>query len=150
MSFRVINEPKSLIANFVSAVNDVPFSAGNGYAALGLVRDDSLVAGVVYNGFSWPDILMHIGAVPGRHWLTREFLFAMFDYPFRQLRCARVTGLIPKKNKDCRIFAEHLGFEFEGKMRRALPDDDLMVYGLLEEKSTWHREAFKNRIREAA
>lgn len=144
--FRIINEPKNLIGNFVASVNAVPFNPGNDFSALGLARDDELISGIIYNGFSWPDILMHIGSVPGRKWLNREFLYSMFAYPFVQLRCQRVTGLIPRKNKDCRRFAEHLGFEFEGKMRRALVDDDLMVYGLLEEKCKWHREEFRARI----
>lgn len=143
--FRIISEPRGLIANFVAQASGARFEVEGSYAAIALLRDDEIRAGVLYNGFAWPNILMHIGAVPGRHWLTREFLFAMFDYPFRQLRCRRVTGTIPRKNKDCRKFAENLGFEFEGKMRNAAEDDDLMVYGLLEEKCRFHRENFKQR-----
>ena len=81
--------------------------------------------------------MAHIAGKPGRRWLTREFLFAIFDYPFNQLGVRRITGLVPKKNKDARRFDEHLGFEYEGNMRNALADDDMIIYGMLKEKCKW-------------
>lgn len=127
----IITQPKETIAKFVSWANKEEHWPWENYSALGLLNDGALVAGVLYNHYHHPSIMMHVGALQGRMWLTREFLFAAFDYPFNQLKVNRITALVPKKNKDARKFDEHLGFKLEGVMRQALADDDMMVYGLL-------------------
>ena len=128
----IICQPKEAIAKFVSWANKEEHWPWENFSALGLLGDDgALVAGVLYNHYHHPSIMMHVGALQGRMWLTREFLFAAFDYPFNQLKVNRVTALVPKKNKDARKFDEHLGFKLEGVMRQALSDDSMMVYGML-------------------
>ena len=133
----IITQPKEYIANFVQLMGGGgPFKE---YTAIGLVRNNELVAGVIYTFYTGANICMHVGAKPGRMWLNREFLHACFDYPFNELKCRRVTGLVPKKNKQARRFDEHLGFTLEGMMRHALADDDICVYGLLKENCKWSR-----------
>ena len=61
----------------------------------------------------------------------------MFDYPFNQLGVNRITGLVAKKNKEARRFDEHLGFKYEGNMRHALADDDMLIYGMLKRECKW-------------
>ena len=81
--------------------------------------------------------MAHIAGKPGKRWLNRDFLFAMFDYPFNQLGVNRITGLVAKKNKEARRFDEHLGFKYEGNMRHALADDDMLIYGMLKRECKW-------------
>jgi RimJ/RimL family protein N-acetyltransferase len=115
-------------------------SWGDWYQAIGLERDGELVAVVVFNLYSGADVAMHIAAVPGRRWMTRQFLRAAFRYPFIQLGCRRVSGFVPVTNLDAQRFDEHLGFRREGLMREALPNgEDVIVYGMLERESRWHR-----------
>lgn len=109
-------------------------SWGDWYQAIGWEKDGELQAVVVYNYCSKADISMHVAAVPGRRWMTREFLKAVFAYPFKQLGVRRVTGFVPAKNTDAQRFDEHLGFEREGYMKHAMPDDDVIVYGMLRER----------------
>lgn len=109
-------------------------SWGEWYQALGLERAGELVAAVIFNLYSSEDIAMHVAAVPGRRWMTREFLRAAFRYPFVQLRVRRVTGYVPAKNTVAIAFDEHLGFEREGLLRHALPDDDVVILGMLRER----------------
>ena len=110
-------------------------SWGEWCEAIGLEEDGELLAVVVYNLYSSADIAMHIAAVPGRRWMTREFLRVAFRYPFVQLGCRRVSGYVPASNADAQRFDEHLGFQREGLMRHALPDDDIIVYGMLREEA---------------
>jgi len=101
--------------------------------AIGLERDGQLCAVVVYDNFSEVDCSMHIASDGTKRWMNRALLSAAFLYPFRQLKFRRVTGLVPAKNTAALRFDEHLGFEREGLCRNALPDDDLVVLGLLRE-----------------
>jgi RimJ/RimL family protein N-acetyltransferase len=110
---------------------------GAWYQAIGLERDGQLVASVVYNYYTGFNIAMHIAAIPGCRWLTKEYLKVAFRYPFEQLNVQRVTGYVPSTNLTARRFDEHLGFVEEGRMRQALPDDDLIVYGMLKTECRW-------------
>lgn len=115
-------------------------SWGEWCEAIGLERDGELIAVVVYNLFSGADIAMHIAAVPGRRWMTREFLRVAFRYPFVQLGVRRVTGYVPASNADALRFDLHLGFVQEGCMREAMENgEDIIVLGMLERECRWHR-----------
>ena len=140
----IIAQPKAEIAAFVSRIQGEHLPWGN-YSALGLVKGGRLVAGVVYNHASHCNIAMHIAA-EGRFWPTPEFVFALFDYPFNQLKLRRMTGLVAKKNAAARRFAEHLGAKLEGSMRHALPHDDLLIYGMLRRECRWISETFRERL----
>ena len=101
--------------------------------AIGLKRDGVIIAATVFDGFSECDCNMHIASNGSGHWLTRKFLISSFAYPFIQLKLRRVTGLVPAKNTNALRFDHHLGFITEGVCRYALPDDDIVVLGLLRE-----------------
>jgi len=132
----IVAQPKEAIAEFVKKTIGETQPYEN-YSAIGLVKNDLLVAGAIYNHYNGSDININFAAEPGARWMTREFLYACFDYPFNQLTCRRASVLVPKKNKTARKFTVHLGFEYEGNMRKALPNDDMIIYGLLKENCKW-------------
>lgn len=101
------------------------------HEAIGLERNGQLIAGTVYDHYTISNVNMSFAAMPGRQWLTRTYLQAMFRYPFVQLGVRRVTGLIASKNVDSLRFAAHLGATVDGVMKDALPDDDLVIMGIL-------------------
>jgi len=111
---------------------------GKGCIALGLEEDGELIAGVVYNWYTGPSISIHVAAEPGRRWLNRDFLFRVFAYPFLQLNCNRVTGLVRVDNLDAQRFDEHLGFVREGVIRQGAEDKtDFILYGMLKDECRW-------------
>ena len=110
------------------------FGGWGEFQAFGWEKNGELQAVVVFNYYSGADICMHVAAVPGKRWMTREFLRTVFAYPFLQLNCRRISGYIPAKAKDVIAFDSHIGFVFEGRKRAALPDDDLVVMGMLREE----------------
>lgn len=103
----------------------------NDAQTIGLERDGEIVAAVVYDGFSAADCNMHIASDGTGRWLNKTLLLAAFGYPFTQLNLRRVTGLVPAKNKQAIAFDKHLGFRIEGYCHHALPDDDIVVMGML-------------------
>jgi len=112
------------------------FGSFGAAVGIGWARNGELLAGVAYNEFNGANINAHI-ASSGRHWLTRDFLWAIFDYPFRQLGVQRITGLVGEGNAAARRFDEHLGFTLETKLTGAHPTGDLLVYVMWKHDCRW-------------
>lgn len=104
------------------------------YSAIGLELDGELVAGVVYTLYTGINgaVMMHVASDGSRKWMTPAFLGACFRFPFLQLQCRRVTGLVRADNFPAQRFDEHLGFRREGLIREGCNDGvDLILYGML-------------------
>ena len=72
--------------------------------------------------------------------MNRDFLFRVFAYPFLQLHCRRVTGLVRVDNLPAQKFDEHLGFVREGLIRSACTDGtDMILYGMLADECKFLR-----------
>jgi RimJ/RimL family protein N-acetyltransferase len=111
---------------------------GPGSTAIGLEEDNELIAGVAFNMYTKASICMHVAAMPGKRWMTKDFLWRSFAYPFIQLGCNRVTGLVREDNFVAQKFDEHLGFKREGLLRRACTDgQNMILYGMLREECRW-------------
>jgi RimJ/RimL family protein N-acetyltransferase len=110
------------------------------YAALGLAEIDeegfaTFLAGVIYHNWRQPNIEITFAAT--RNWATRGFIRSVFNAPFNQMGCTRITCLTPKRNKKSRNLLTKLGFVPEGNLRRALSGRDLLIYGMLKEECKW-------------
>lgn len=123
------------------------FGAAQG---IGWRKAGEIVAGVVFNDFNGVNCCMHVAALPGSRWLCREYLWTCFDYPFRQLKVRRVTGLVGEGNLAARKFDEHLGFELETTLEQAHPTGNLLVYRMFEKDCKWIRPDFEKRFAKAA
>lgn len=122
----VFSEPGRVYA-FVRERVKVPLTSN--VKAIGLERRGELIAGVLYDGFTGPNIWMHVAAKSGARWATGEFLRAAFSYPFLQLGCDRVSGAVDASNSQARRFDEHLGFEEEARLKGAAADGgDVILY----------------------
>lgn len=127
----VWNEPER-VTRFVAALTGEDEYRDS--QAIGLECDGELVAGVVYQLYTGPggSMLMHVASDGSRHWMTRAYLSACFRYPFVQMQCRRVTGLVRADNAEAQRFDEHLGFKREGLLRQGCTDGtDMIVYGML-------------------
>lgn len=69
--------------------------------------------------------------------VTKEFLFAIFDYPFNQLGCKRVTGLVPSDNLRAQEVNEKLGWKRETVLKDYFLDGDGIVYVMRKEDCRW-------------
>lgn len=99
--------------------------------AVGFGDGNRLRVVTLYDGFSACDCNIHIASDRSGHAFTLGFLRASFAHPFLQWNLRRVTGLVPSKNTAALRFDYHLGFKYEGLCRDALPDDDVIVLGML-------------------
>ena len=104
--------------------------------AIGMAHEGKLIAGVVYFIYRPPSIEMAIASI-SRKFCTRTVLRHVFDYPFNQLNCKRITVMVNSKNHAVRKFDERLGFVHEGTLRDAHPNDDAEIYGMLKNECRW-------------
>lgn len=122
----------------------IGFSPRSDVAAIGWQSDGQLRAVTLWDGFSACDCNIHIASDGKGNWLSRSFLRASFLHPFVQWDLRRVTGLVPARNEAALRFDLHLGFVREGVVRHALPDDDIILLGMLREDCRWIPEKFRS------
>lgn len=126
------------VGEWVSRVAGMLWVPGLG-TTLGLINhQNELVAGVIYTDFSGKggSLSMHVAAVSGQ-WLTRDFLYLSFHYPFVQLDCRMVFGVIPSTNHKAKRFLERLGFSLKATLEFAQPNGDTLIYGLARDDCRW-------------
>lgn len=77
--------------------------------AIARVRRDKLIGGVIFTNFTGESISIHTASWDG-HWVNRDLLFVVFDYPFNQLGVKRIFGRLPETNTQAHSFNLHCGF----------------------------------------
>lgn len=106
-----------------------PLPASEHMVGIGLEEDGQLSAGVIYEGYNGQSVWMHVAAVPGRRWMTRDYLRCCFDYPFNVMNVNRISGWVEADNMEARRFDENLGFKHETTLSKAGKNGtDVMVY----------------------
>lgn len=108
------------------------------YQAVAVERGGKLIAGVVYDRHSGNDCCMHVSGIG--YWATPGTLRTFFSFPFMQWKYQRVTALVASKNHKCLTLVDRLGFTPEGRLREGLPNDDLMIFGMLRRECRWLEE----------
>lgn len=117
---------------------------------IGWARNGIGIAGVVYSDYNGPNIVCHIASDGTRKWLTRQFLWTIFDYPFNQIECQRITVCIGQGNRNSIKFVTHLGFQLEATLESAHPTGDLLVWRMFKKDCRWISQDFAKPYAKAA
>jgi hypothetical protein len=98
--------------------------------ALGLEEGGEIVAGVVFNGYTGPDIEITVAALPGK--VSPRFVRACGRYVFNQLGCLRAS--ITTEQPEVIRLAHRLGAQTEGRKRNGFGlNRDAVLLGILKE-----------------
>jgi RimJ/RimL family protein N-acetyltransferase len=111
-----------------------------GAQCFGMLRDDRIIACVLFDGHNGSSVYMHVASSATR-WVTREYIRVVFDYAFRQLGCRVIIGLVAESNLKARRFDEHMGFAESGRIRNGCPDGDLIIYTMQRDECRWFEVA---------
>ena len=112
------------------------------FQCIGFARENELMCVVILYHQTTNGVFCSFAATNPR-WASKENIRAWGYWIFEQLKLDRVTAAIKKNNKRSRKFVEGIGFHVEGKLRKAVDGEDMIIYGLLkEEHDTWLRKAF--------
>lgn len=100
-------------------------------------KNDDLLAVVMYQRYTpLTAVTMHvIGYTP--NWLSRDFIWICFHYPFMQLGCERVFGLVHSENAAALRFDTKLGFKVETRVRKVYPDGDQIILVMERAECRW-------------
>ena len=113
------------------------------YEAMGVEKDGELIAGVVFDDYvENTRCAMHCAGV-GKNWLSKEFLFVLFDYAFRQLGCKVVVLTVDSENTDSVKFISHLGFEEKCRIEGGSPAGDLIIFTMRRVNCHWLKRKTK-------
>lgn len=145
-SYRILLGADDDVGAWVCARTPNPqaWVSGGGHA-IGWTCGNKLVAGVTYSLFNGQNVWMSIASEDYR-WLNRANLWAIFHYPFKQLKVKRISALIDASNKRSQRFVERLGLSREATLVDSAPDGDQFVYRLFASECKWlndlrfHRE----------
>ncbi len=90
------------------------------------VVDEEFIGGVLFSNYTGESIGIHSGAVSPL-WLSRDLLFVIFDYPFRQLCVKRIFGQVPEDNHRALSFNENIGFRKVARIEGVFPNNTACV-----------------------
>jgi hypothetical protein len=104
---------------------------------IGQEIDGNLVAVVGYCSFMPNACQMHIAALSEVNWMSRDLLWAAFDYPFNVLGVKVILGQICSSNEDALRLNRHLGFKVVAEIPDAHMDGDLVIMAMRKEDCRW-------------
>lgn len=103
---------------------------------ISVTSQGKLLGGNIFTGYTGASIQTHTaGFVPG--WANRDFLWAIFDYPFNQLGCKKVFGQVPEYNTRALEIDMKLGFKIVARIEDVFPDGACLVLELAREDCRW-------------
>lgn len=99
-------------------------------------EDGKLLGGVIYEAYTRSSIQAHVaGFTP--HWLNRDLLWVIFDYPFNQLKVGAVFCQIRASNTPALEFNLKLGFKEICRIDDVFPDGQLVITKLTRDECRW-------------
>lgn len=101
--------------------------------------DGKFLGGFVCCEYLGNSIAIHDGAV-AKNWCSRELLWALFDYVFRQLKCQKVYAPVPSDNYHALEMDLRGGWKLDTVLIDALaPGRHLMILSMVATECRWLR-----------
>lgn len=132
----IITQPFDHMLGFYKEI--LPLDWSEDLRLIGQVQNGDLTAVIAYNGFVGKICVMHVAA-KGTRWITKELLWAAFDYPFNQCKVTSVIGLVAADNEKAIRLDEHLGFREVYRISDGFKEGvDLIVFQMDREQAEKH------------
>lgn len=111
-----------------------PYSA---FEAFGVEQDGVLIGGFIVDNYVKNARATIHAAGEGKRWVSRELLFAMFDYVFRQLNCRVLVNSVNVSNTASMIGTRKLGFTEVHRIPNGAGDSDLAIFVMQKQACRW-------------
>jgi L-amino acid N-acyltransferase YncA len=103
---------------------------------LGQVINEEFRAVAVFCEFQGNMCNFHLAGT-GSHWMSKEFLWAMFDYPFEKLGLKVILAVIAGNNVKSLRLSRKLGFKELAKIPDAIDDGGLVIFTMRPADCRW-------------
>ena len=111
--------------------------------AIGLKRNDEIIAGVMYENWNHKSIWCHF-AIEGQ--LTPAYLAAIFDYPFNICQVEKIIVPVGSDNEQSAKVVTNMGFTEEGRIKDGRPHGDIVFYTLRRDDCRFLNKRYSKRI----
>jgi len=116
---------------------------------IGNVTPAGKILGVVgFDAWNGASCEMHVAGEG--NWVTRDLLYATFDYVFNAANLNVVIGMVPSSNKKAIRFDKHVGFTEVGRIKNGASDGDLIIMQLRRENCRYLERAHGQQTHAAA
>jgi len=124
MGWNIVSDPE--VGHWVAErIQGAYFEAQS--SAIGLCRDEKIIAGVIYENWNKRSITCHI-AIEGR--LTKSYLRAIFDYPFNICNVEKIIVPVVQNHDKSLKLVKNMGFIEEARIKDATPSGDMIFLTL--------------------
>lgn len=103
---------------------------------LGQVLKGEIRAVVVYCNFYGKSCNLHVTSL-GEHWATKDYLKAVFDYPFNKWNLKVIIGTVAGNNEKALKLDRHLGFREVATIADAHDEGDLVIFEMRPHFCKW-------------
>lgn len=131
---RVVTDNQEYMRAWLSRMVQLDFPENSRF--IGQEIDGELVAVVGYCGFLPNSCQMHVASVVD-NWISRDLLWASFDYPFNKLKIRTILAPLCSDNKEALRLNRHLGFEVKAEIEDAHMDGNLTIMAMNREQCKW-------------
>ena len=131
---RVVTDNQEHLRGWITGVLGMQFSP---YATfIGQEIDGEVKAVVAYDNILDKSCLMHTAAIVP-NWISKDLLWAAFDYPFNKLGLSVILASVASTNEEALKLDRHLGFVDKAYIEDAHADGDLVILAMRRENCRW-------------
>jgi RimJ/RimL family protein N-acetyltransferase len=130
----VVTDNQEHLRGWITGVLGMQFSP---YATfIGQEIDGELKAVVAFDNILDKSCQMHTAAIVP-NWISKDLLWACFDYPFNILKVKVIIAAVASTNKEALKLDRHLGFLDKAYIEDAHLDGDLVILAMRRENCRW-------------
>jgi RimJ/RimL family protein N-acetyltransferase len=131
---RVVTDNQEYLRGWITGVLGMQFSP---YATfIGQEVDGEVKAVVAFDNILDKSCEMHTAAIVP-NWISKDLLWACFDYPFNILKVKVILASVASTNKEALKLDRHLGFVDKAYIEDAHIDGDLVILAMRREDCRW-------------
>jgi len=131
---KVVTDNQDHLRGWISGVLGMKFSP---YATfIGQEIDGEVKAVVAFDNVLDKSCMMHTAAIVP-NWISKDLLWACFDYPFNILKVKVILASVASTNEEALKLDRHLGFKDKAYIEDAHIDGDLVILAMRREDCRW-------------
>jgi L-amino acid N-acyltransferase YncA len=130
----VVTDNQEHLRGWITGVLGMQFSP---YATfIGQEIDGEVKAVVAFDNVLDKSCMMHTAAIVP-NWISKDLLWACFDYPFNILKVKVILASVASTNTEALRLDRHLGFVDKAYIEDAHIDGDLIILAMRRENCRW-------------